>query len=64
MFYKACTLMDNLAGSEAQSVARLTREPEFDTRSGQILSFLLVADSRRAVVHYLRKYMTKYWLTA
>ena len=33
------------------------RAPGFDTRSGHILSFLLPADSGRAVVSYWQKYV-------
>ena len=35
----------------------LVRGPGFDTRSGNILSFLLLLFSRRAVVSYWRKYV-------
>ena len=36
---------------------RVARGPGFDTRSGNILSFLLPLFSRRAVVSYWRKYV-------
>ena len=44
-----------LPGRVAQSVGHLTHK--FDTRSGNILSFLLPLFSRRAVVSYWRKYV-------
>ena len=47
-------------GRVAQSAGHLTRKSGvlgFDTRSGNILSFLLPLFSRRAVVSYWRKYV-------
>ena len=48
----------HLPGGVAQSVGHPTRKSGvLDTRSGNILSFLLLLFSRRAVVSYWRKYV-------
>ena len=56
--------MDNLPSSEAQSVARLTQEPEFDTRSGHILLFLLPQIQEGQLSLTGESMCTKYGLTA
>ena len=48
------------AGRVAQSVARLAKEPEFDTRSGHILSILLPLIQLSVTGESMS---TKYWLT-
>ena len=55
-------------GREAQSVARLTQEPEvpdwIDTRSGHILSFLLPLIQEEQLSVTGESMCTKKWLTA
>ena len=64
MLFQICHCLLSLPGCVAQSIGHLTHKSGFDTRSGNILSFLLPLFQEGQLSVTGESMCTKYWLTA